>query len=73
MSRSLKLGPEKSLHEIRNRVASGIPFDDADAEQWKLPDPVVPGIGYDRPPLRPKPNPIGIPDDLSIPEFMRRT
>ena len=46
--RVLKLGPEKSLDEIRARVASDVPFNDPNAEQWKIPDPIIPGFGYDR-------------------------
>ena len=68
--RVLKLGPEKSLDEIRDRVAAGIPFNDP--EQWKLPDPIIPGIGYDRQPPKQQPTPLPIPDDLSIPDFLRR-
>ena len=50
--RVLKLGPEKTLDEIRDRVVSGVPFDDPDAEQWKIPDPVISaGMGYDRLPV----------------------
>jgi hypothetical protein len=76
--RALKLGPEKSLDEIRDRVAAGIPFNDPDAEQWKLPDPVIPGLGYDRAgAVSTKDAPAGvqhatIPDDLSIPPFLDR-
>lgn len=72
--RVLKIAAEKTLEEIRNRVASGVPFDDPDAEQWKLPDPIIPGIGYDRQPKLPKQQltPLPILDDLSIPDFLRR-
>ena len=72
--RLLKLGPEKTLDEIRDRVASGVPFDDLDAEQWKIPDPVISGMGYDRLAV-PKQEPhamLPIPDDLSIPAFLDR-
>jgi hypothetical protein len=72
--RVLKLGPEKTLDEIRDRVASGVPFDDPDAEQWKIPDPVISGMGYDRLPV-PKQEPhamLPIPADLSIPAFLDR-
>ena len=41
MYRSLKIGPEKTLEEIRNKVA---PFDEPDAKQWTLPDPGIPGL-----------------------------
>jgi hypothetical protein len=71
--RLLKLGPEKTLDEIRDRVASGIPFNDPDAEQWKIPDPVIPGMGYDRLPVPKLSHASTIPDDLSIPAFLRCT
>ena len=71
--RLLKLGPEKTLDIIRDRVASGVPFDDPDAEQWKIPDPVIPGMGYDRLPVpKQEPHAGTIPDDLSIPAFLDR-
>jgi hypothetical protein len=70
MYRPLKIGPEKTLAEIRNRVASGRPFDDPDA--GKLPDPAIPGIGYDRPESVEANHIVvpPIPDDLSIPGFL---
>ena len=48
--------------------------DGTDAEQWKLPDLVIPGMGYDRqampePELRQMKK---LPDDLSIPDFLLR-
>jgi hypothetical protein len=45
-----------------------------DAEQWKLPDPIVPGIGYDRqPPSNYQARHlIQLPDDLSIPDGLQR-
>jgi hypothetical protein len=72
--RPLKLGPEKSLQEIKDRVASGIPFNDPDAEQWRLPDPAVPGIGYDATTVNKQTvaAPHHVSDDLSIPAFLRR-
>jgi hypothetical protein len=71
--RVLKLGPEKTLDEIRDRVASGVPFDDPDAEQWKIPDPVISGMGYDRLPVpKQEPHAGTIPADLSIPAFLDR-
>jgi hypothetical protein len=73
-SRPLKLGPEKTLDEIRSAVAAGVPFNDLDAGQSKLPDPIIPGMGYDRY-LQQKQQPrhvTQLPDDLSIPAFLRR-
>jgi hypothetical protein len=73
--RALKIGPEKSLDEIRARVARGVSFDDLDAEQWKLPDPVIPGAGYDRY-VTPEPQQPAadwqLSEDLSIPAFLDR-
>jgi hypothetical protein len=48
-------------------------FDDPDAEQWKLPDPIIPGVGYDQQPV-PKPvtTSVQLPDDLSIPAILDR-
>jgi hypothetical protein len=71
--RALKLGPEKSLKTIREQAAKGLPFNDPDAP--RVPNPVIPGIGYDRHLGLPKPqvsNIAQIPDDLSIPDFLRR-
>jgi hypothetical protein len=48
--------------------------DESDAEQWKLPDPVIPGMGYDRqamPEQQRRVNPT-LPNDLSIPDFLLR-
>ena len=71
--RALKLGPEKSLKTIREQAAKGLPFNDPDAP--RVPDPVITGIGYDRHLGLPKPqvsNIAQIPDDLGIPDFLRR-
>ena len=73
--RVLKLGPEKTLDEIRDRVASGIPFNDPDAGQRSLPDQIIPGIDYGRQPVslsQRMTQPGRLPDDLSIPAFLDR-
>ena len=48
--------------------------DGSDAEQWKLPDPVIPGMGYDRQSVTEQQGRAGptLPDDLSIPPFLDR-
>ena len=69
--RVLKLGPEKTLDEIRDRVASGIPFNDPDAGQRSLPDPIISG----RQPVslsQRMTQPGRLPNDLSIPAFLDR-
>jgi hypothetical protein len=48
--------------------------DGTDAGQRSLPDPIIPGFGYDRQPeLKPQPRTSPqLPDDLTIPDFLRR-
>jgi hypothetical protein len=72
--RPLKNGREVSLDEIRARVASGIPFDVPDAGHSCMPDPVIPGVGYDRRAANAATalNAPSIPDDLSVPDCLRR-
>jgi hypothetical protein len=71
--RPLKVGREKSLDEIRARVASGIPFNDPDAGQSKLPDPIIPGMGYGGvEKATDKQFSVQLPDNLSIPTFLDR-